>query len=567
MNRHSSIKNALVLIVATLLTLAGSALAAPPALPANSAMPALPGSAKPALLKSAASATAGARVVVFNRTVAVLRSTLLGMGARDRALHSEARLAELFAKPGPIKISVTSTEMANAILVNGTFGLLLTPGDVDVLEGETLEHATQAACDTLERVAAETREARDRERLAHALVASGIATLLLSLLFVVVLRARTWLVRQLTRLLQGSTHGLTAGGVRLLHPSRLYGVSRLFVRGAASFVLLVASYRWSSFVLNQFPYTRAWGEELDGYLLGLVLQIGGGTLRALPDLLVAVVIFMLARALIAVARPVFDGIGKRNLEGGWLDADTAKPTRRIFAMAVWAFAAVMAYPYLPGASSEAFKGVSVLIGLMVTLGGSSLFNQVASGFILLYSRTLRIGEFIRVGDDEGTVIELGLFTTKIATGLGELLSLPNALVLGTVTRNYSRPTKGHGFMLRAKVTIGYDAPWRQVKALLMEAARRTPGVASEPPPEVFQTALSDFYIQYQLVCQASQATAKARAEAITALNSNVLDTFNEYGVQIMSPHYLGDPPMAKTVPRSAWHAAPATPEKLAEDEG
>jgi small-conductance mechanosensitive channel len=235
-------------------------------------------------------------------------------------------------------------------------------------------------------------------------------------------------------------------------------------------------------------------------------------------------------------------------------------------MAVWAFAVVMAYPYLPGASSEAFKGVSVLIGLMVTLGGSSLFNQVASGFILLYSRTLRIGEFIRVGQVEGTVIELGLFTTKIATGLGELLSLPNALVLGTVTRNYSRPTKGQGFMLRTKVAIGYDTPWRQVQALLMEAARRTPGVAVEPAPEVFKTALSDFYIEYHLVCLASQVTAKARAEAITTLNANVIDTFNEYGVPMLSPHYLGDPASPKVVPRSAWHTAPAAPEKPTADE-
>ena len=277
-------------------------------------------------------------------------------------------------------------------------------------------------------------------------------------------------------------------------------------------------------------------------------------------------IFLLARGLIAASRSVFENVEKRSFGGGWLDADTAKPTRRIFAMLVWAFAAVMAYPYLPGASSEAFKGVSVLIGLMVTLGGSSLFSQAASGFILLYSRTLRIGEFVRIGEEEGTVTELGVFTTKIATGLGEQLTLPNALVLGTVTRNYSRPTNGRGFMLRTKVTIGYDAPWRQVQGLLIEAARRTKGVSAEPAPTVFQTALSDFYVEYELVCQASQSNARSRAEAITTLNANVIDTFNEYGVQIMSPHYLGDPALAKVVPRSAWHAAPAKPEEPVDEE-
>ncbi|HKO54066.1 MAG TPA: mechanosensitive ion channel domain-containing protein, partial [Polyangiaceae bacterium] len=283
-------------------------------------------------------------------------------------------------------------------------------------------------------------------------------------------------------------------------------------------------------------------------------------------LLVALGIFLLARAVLAAARPVFSTVEKHSSVGGWLDADTAKPTRRIFAMVVWAFAAVMAYPYLPGANSEAFRGVSVLIGLMVTLGGSSLFGQAASGFILLYSRTLRIGEFVRIGEQEGTVIELGVFTTKISTGLGEQLTLPNALVLGTVTRNYSRPTNGHGFMLRTKVTIGYDAPWRQVQALLIEAARRTPGVAARPAPQVFQTALSDFYVEYEVVCQATQANARSRAEAIATLNANVIDTFNEYGVQMMSPHYFADPAQAKVVPRSAWHPAPAKPEAPAKDE-
>lgn len=542
-----------MLIIVTLLSIARSAAADTPAAPA---------SATPTL--------AEAPVVVLHRKIAVLRAPLLGVAPLERARHSEARLTEIFARPGPMKISVTSTPMVNAILVNGALGLALTSGDVDVLDGETLEHATHSARAALERVAAETQEARDRERLGHALGTSGIATLLLFAFLAVVLRTRTWVVRQLSKLLEGSTQGLKAGGVPVFHRARLFSISRMLMRGVATFVSLLAIYRWASFVLRQFPYTRAWGEELDNYLLGVLLRIGGGMVRALPDLLVAVVIFLLARALLGAARPVFDSIERRSIGGGWLDADTAKPTRRIFAMVVWAFAAVMAYPYLPGASSEAFRGVSVLLGLMVTLGGSSLFGQAASGFILLYSRTLRIGEFVRIGEEEGTVTELGVFTTKISTGLGEQLTLPNALVLGTVTRNYSRPTKGQGFMLRTKVTIGYDAPWRQVQGMLIEAALRTPGVASEPAPTVFQTALSDFYIEYELVCQASQTTAKSRAQAIATLNANVIDTFNEYGVQIMSPHYLGDPSVAKVVPRSAWHAAPAAPpsprEKPADDE-
>ena len=150
------------------------------------------------------------------------------------------------------------------------------------------------------------------------------------------------------------------------------------------------------------------------------------------------------------------------------------------------FALVMAYPYLPGADSEAFKGMSVLVGLMVTIGGSSVVGQAASGLMLMYSRTLRVGEYVRISDQEGTVTEMGAFTTRMRTGLGEELTLPNSLVLGTVTKNYSRAVKGRGFVLDTTLTIGYDTPWRQVEAMLLEAARRTPGVLDEPAPRVFQ---------------------------------------------------------------------------------
>ena len=67
----------------------------------------------------------------------------------------------------------------------------------------------------------------------------------------------------------------------------------------------------------------------------------------------------------------------------------------------------MAYPYLPGSETEAFKGLSVLVGLMISLGASSLVGQVASGLILTYTRTFRVGEYVRVDEHEGTVTDAG----------------------------------------------------------------------------------------------------------------------------------------------------------------
>jgi small-conductance mechanosensitive channel len=226
---------------------------------------------------------------------------------------------------------------------------------------------------------------------------------------------------------------------------------------------------------------------------------------------------------------------------------------------VWVFALVMAYPYIPGSDSDAFKGLSVLIGLMVSVGASGIVGQAASGLILMYTRTFRPGEYVRIGEHERTIVEMRMFTSRIRTGLGEELTLPNSLVLSSVTKNYSRAVRGRGFVVNTVVTIGYDAPWRQVHAMLIEEARQTEGALADPPPHVFQTALSDFYVEYRLVCQAIATDPRPRAEIISALLANVQDVFNEHGVQIMSPHYLGDPGEAKVVPKARWYASPAVP--------
>ena len=292
----------------------------------------------------------------------------------------------------------------------------------------------------------------------------------------------------------------------------------------------------------------------------MAARLGSGVVGAVPDLVIAVAIFLIARTVIAMLRPFFLRVETHGTrERNWLDADTARPTRRLFNGAVWIFALVMAYPYLPGADSEAFKGMSLLLGVMITIGGSSVFGQAASGLVLMYSRTIRVGEYVRIDQHEGTVTELGMFTTRVRTGLGEELTLPNSLVLGLVTKNYSRAVQGQGFVLDTTLTIGYDTPWRQVEALLVEAARRTPGVLNDPPPRVFHTALSDFYPEYRLVCQAVPDLPLPRAQVLSTLHANIQDVFNEYGVQIMSPHYLGDPATAKVVQREALYSAPASP--------
>lgn len=163
-----------------------------------------------------------------------------------------------------------------------------------------------------------------------------------------------------------------------------------------------------------------------------------------------------------------------------------------------------------------------------------------------------MGEYVKIGDTEGTVTSLGMFTTKVHTGMGEEVSLPNSVTFSQPIRNFSRLVENGQFMLQTGVTIGYITPWRQVHAMLLEAAGRTPGVAAEPRPYVVQTALSDFYVEYRLRAQSNENAPRRRAEALNQLHANILDVFNENGVQIMSPHYRSDPSELQVVPPGPW---------------
>ncbi|WP_374665766.1 mechanosensitive ion channel family protein [Ramlibacter sp.] len=506
-----------------------------------------------------AAAPPEAPVRFANRTITTLRGTFVGVDPQRRARRAEAVLKELAHDAGPDAVMLRVEPQGHALLVEGELVLVLTEADADRLRSQTLGQASAEAADRLRRALAETQESRNWRRMAQAiafsLLATALAVAVAWLIWHLRRRATRWLAHRVARRAQT----LHVAGAQLVQAERAAAVARSGLALLATLLIGALAFEWLGFVLRQFPYTRPWGEGLLAFLLGLFSGIGGGVVEALPGLVVAAVIFGLARGIVVLMRPFFARVAAGGRRGGWLDADTARPTQRLFSLGVAVFAVVMAYPYLPGSGSEAFKGISVLLGLMVTIGGSNLFSQAASGLVLLYSRTLRIGEYVRIGEHEGTVTETGAFTTRLRTGLGEELTLPNALVLGSVTRNYSRAVDGPGFVVDTVVTIGYDTPWRQVEAMLIEAARGTPGVLADPPPQVFQTALTDFYPEYRLVCQARAEQPRPRAEVLSRLHARIQDVFNTHGVQIMSPHYRSDPAQPKIVPPGSWYEPPARP--------
>ena len=499
----------------------------------------------------------GAEVRVYNRTIAVFRGEFVGVPAAERAERAQEIVERLLDKEGKGEVTLEELPQGFAIKIDGTMAFIMVSDDADWLRQETLTEAAEHTATALRQILKETRESKNGAAMLRAAGLAAIATVALFLVIRVLHRLRTGITSRLSRLAHAYTERFSVGGESLIHRDRIFSLVSYSISLIYWLIAGALCIEWLGYVLARFPYTRPWGEQLNKYLLSGAINVGKAAASALPGLIIALLIFLVARLVTGFLGSVFERIEQGRFEIAGLDRDTVRPTRRLIAAAVWLFALAMAYPYLPGAQTAAFKGLSVLVGLMVSLGGSSLVGQAASGLILMYTRTLRPGEYIQVAANEGTVMELGMFATRIRTGLGEELTLPNSLILGNVTKNYSRTVHGSGYILDTVVTIGYDTPWRQVHAMLIEAARRTEGVLGQPEPRVFQTALSDFYPEYRLVCQAIPSEPRPRAEVMNMLHANIQDVFNEYGVQIMSPHYLGDPAEAKIVPRENWAPPPA----------
>jgi small-conductance mechanosensitive channel len=377
----------------------------------------------------------------------------------------------------------------------------------------------------------------------------GVAMLLL------IARARHQLGQQLLSAAERQVSRAGEGSLEVLRASRIIEFWKGLVSLISIVLGLVITYFAVTFILRQFPYTRPWGESMRAFMLGRVESLALGIVNAIPSLFTVLLIALVARFFGRLLHLLFNAIEQRRLEVRWIHPETAQPTRRLVIALLWGFALVMAYPYLPGSETDAFKGASVFLGLVLSLGSSGFVNQIMSSFMITYSRALHLNDYVRIGDTEGTVVHLGVLSSKIRTPRGEMITIPNANVVSQTMTNYSATEGGDLVYMPTSITIGYDTPWRQVESLLLLAAERTESVRQTPPPVVRQSALEDFYIRYTLfVCP---ETPNRRLATMSALHANILDAFNEYGVQIMSPNYEADPEGLKVVPKGRWHAAPA----------
>jgi len=382
-------------------------------------------------------------------------------------------------------------------------------------------------------------------------------------LFALALGMVRWLFRRLDALLEkryeARIKDLEARSFHLLQAEQL----RTFLRGLfhsfRAIVIVSIAYVFLNFVLSLYPWTRGFAASMLGLVMDPLLRMGRGVLGAVPGLMFIVILVFLTRYLLKMIRLFFAAISIERVKLEGFEQEWAWPTYRIVRLLVVAFAVVVAYPYIPGSESAAFKGVTLFLGVIFSLGSSSIIANMIAGYTMTYRRAFSPGDRIQVGDVVGDVEEMRLLVTRLRSPKNEEIVVPNSQILNSHVVNFSSLAREHGLILHTTVGIGYEVPWRQVEAMLVMAADRTDGILRQPPPFVLQKSLGDFCVVYELNVYCDKPSEMNGL--YSRLHENIQDVFNEYGVQIMTPAYERDTPEPKIVPREKWFAPPALPER------
>ncbi len=298
---------------------------------------------------------------------------------------------------------------------------------------------------------------------------------------------------------------------------------------------LAILYFYASLVLGFFPWTRGYAQILLGYLLSPLQLVAAAVRSYIPNVFFIAVIAVISFYVIRAVRIVFAEIGKKTITLANFYPEWAAPTYKIVRLFILALTVIVIFPYLPGSRSPAFRGISIFLGVLFSLGSSSAVANVVAGVILTYMRAFQPGDRVRIADTTGDIIEKTLLVTRLRTIKNVEVTIANAMVLNSHIVNYSGSAQSQSLILNTTVTIGYDAPWRKVHQLLIDAALATENILGEPQPFVYQTALDDFYVHYELNGYTDQPNRMA--QTYSDLHQQIQDKFNQAGVEIMSSHY------------------------------
>jgi small-conductance mechanosensitive channel len=392
-----------------------------------------------------------------------------------------------------------------------------------------------------------------KDRSPAALRVSAISFVLLTAALVLLIwswnKFKVWIGRVLRTRIASDIKQIEKKSKRLIHRNQVFDIIQLLLRWLHVIAMIALGYFYVHSVLGTFPWTRGFARILLHMVTTPVEHILESIVATIPNLVFLLIIFLVFRFVLRALKMFFDAVGTGRIKLANFEREWATTTYRLTRIMVIAFALVVAYPYIPGSDSAAFKGVSLFIGLIFSLGSTSFISNMMAGLTMTYRGAYREGDWIRIGNEEGQVEAMRMMIMRLRTRKNESITIPNSVILNANVTNYSAQGQKDGLIIHTEVGIGYDVSWQQVEAFLLEAAGRTADLKRSPQPFVLEKALGDFAVTYELnaFCKTPEKLPAVYAE----LHRHILDVFNENSVQIMSPAYVADPAEPKIAPIEA----------------
>jgi small-conductance mechanosensitive channel len=487
--------------------------------------------------ETTAAALTEAPVFLGGQQIFVVRASRRGLGPEARAVAIRARLDHAV---GDAQVRADSVHMRRTsegveVRLGPYFLFMVTPAD---LAGMDVAEVARTMADLPARITTGVLHERagrsPRGVLIAALIALGVTIVAWLLATLVVVAGRRWRAF-LARAVPKHLSGIRIGTFDVLSEAQLTTVVVNTLGRVGLIIGLFLLYGYLTVLFSLFPWSQAWSWQLFSFARRELALGAIGLGKAVPSLLVLAAIAVLFHWLTKLSDRFFDAISSGSLRLDWIHSDVALPTKRLVKILLWVIAIAIAYPYIPGSQSKAVQGISILLGVMVSIGSSGIVGNMIAGLVLVYSRSFNVGERVRLGEHVGDVVTLGMFAIKIRTPRNEEITLPNGHVASQPIVNFTRLAQENGLVLHTQVTIGYDADWRIVHDLLIQAAARVEGVERTPTPWVFQRSLNDFHITYEICCMTHDSHRQFLL--YSRLHEEIQDAFAAAGVEILSPAY------------------------------
>ena len=479
-----------------------------------------------------------ASVVLLDQDLFTVRATVGQFTPAQRAEATSRKLAQLLKDKSfnPAMLTTADRENTTDVLAGDLVVATVTDQDSDFdTLGRTRQKLAAAEAEVIRKALERAQNDYSAASLWVGALKSAAAALVLVLILVGLRFLFPAIYRAIHRRRGTRIRTIRIQSLELLSEERITEGLVQAARVLRFALTLFLLYLFIPLLFSFFAPTRRFGLSLVEYVIAPVHRGWDGFFAYLPKMLVVVVVVFFTFQALRLTRFLFREVERGTIEWPGFYPEWALPTSRIVELLLIAFAVVIAFPYLPGSNSAAFRGVSIFLGVLLSLGSSTAIANVVAGVLLTYTRAFKIGDRVQIADTTGDVIEKTLLATHVRTIKNVDVTVPNGLVLASHITNYSRATVEKPLILNMEITLGYDTPWRRIHELLIGAAKGVMGVLAEPAPFVLQTALDDFYVRYQV--NAATVFPTRMAEMYSELNQRILDAFNEAGVEIMSPHY------------------------------